>query len=267
MGSQAAAVAGTKHGKYSSMKRHHLAALLLVLGALAATRQAGATNLVQNGDFSQTGTSGTGASNQVDYANGVTLNNWTTTSTYTFLVTPALATANGTSGNSQTLQGEYGGLSFYMGSATTLVSPSGGNFLAADGAFQTGTLSQTITGLTVGDHYQLNFYQAGAQQSGFSGPTTDQWEVSLGAQTQYSSLITDASQSFSGWQYVTMNFTATSTTSTLGFFAIGTPQGVPPFAFLDGVSLTDVPEPASLSLMIVGLVGIAALRGRVLSRR
>ena len=63
-------------------------------------------------------------------------------------------------------------------------------------------------------------------------------------------------EGFSGWMQETMTFTATSTSETLSSLAIGTPSGQPPFALLDGVTLSDVPEPASWGLMVSGLVGL-----------
>ena len=41
--------------------------------------------------------------------------------------------------------------------------------------------STNLTGLTVGQTYELTFYQGASQQAGLSGTTTnDQWIVSLG---------------------------------------------------------------------------------------
>jgi hypothetical protein len=65
---------------------------------------------------------------------------------------------------------------------------------------------------------------------------------------------------FSGWQLMNFNFVAHATSQTLSFLAVGTPVGnLPPVAFLDGVSLTAVPEPAVWGLMIVGFGAVGAL--------
>ena len=52
-------------------------------------------------------------------------------------------------------------------------------------------------------------------------------------------------------------FTANSSTELLSFLAVGTPAAnLPPFALLDGVSLTAVPEPSTWALMLVGFSGL-----------
>ena len=59
--------------------------------------------------------------------------------------------------------------------------PAGTNFYQADGNPQyESTIFQTISGLTAGTTYTLQFQQAAGQQIGFSGPTTEQWKVFLG---------------------------------------------------------------------------------------
>ncbi len=59
--------------------------------------------------------------------------------------------------------------------------PAGTNFFQADGNpdFEN-TIFQTVSGLTAGTTYTLQFQQAAGQQVGFSGDTTEQWLVFLG---------------------------------------------------------------------------------------
>ena len=59
--------------------------------------------------------------------------------------------------------------------------PAGTNFYQADGnpEFEN-TIFQTISGLTAGTTYTLQFQQAAGQQTGFTGDTTEQWKVFLG---------------------------------------------------------------------------------------
>jgi hypothetical protein len=45
----------------------------------------------------------------------------------------------------------------------------------------------------------------------------------------------------------------------LSFLANGTPQGEPPFAVLDGVSLDIVPEPSSVATMFAGVLGLGVI--------
>ena len=143
----------------------------------------------------------------------------------------------GTSADNGGVSGQYGNLQLWgpgNGSANGLtVSPTGGNFLASDGAFQVGAISQTIHNLTVGQTYQVGFYWGGAQQEVFNGATKDQWTVSLGGQSQSTALVSLPSHGFTGWMYQTFNFTADASSDVLSFLAYGEPSGVPPFALLD----------------------------------
>ena len=228
-----------------------LALALLTLGISAQ-----ASNLVVNGSF-ETSTSGPG---QLGF-NTDTLP-WSTTG-YNFLF--ASGTADTTGSN-----GQFGNLQLWgpnNGSANGLPasSPDGGNYVAADGAFQVGAISQTISGLIANNSYDVSFWWAGAQQSGFTGPTTEQWQVSLGGQTQSTVVLNNASHGFTGWQSQTFTYTATSSSELLSFLAVGTPTGVPPFVLLDGVTLnaSSVPEPGTITLMLGGLLGgIGALRSK-----
>jgi hypothetical protein len=212
-----------------------------------------ATQLVTNGSF--TATTGSVTSGQLGY--NITATGWSTTG-YNFLFTSA---ANATSG---TVVGSAGDLSLdgpgngYNNGLTA--SPDGGNFVGADGVYEAAPITQTISGLTALNSYVVSFYWAAAQQYNYGclsnpsnpgGCTTDQWEVSLGSQTQYTAVAnTGVNQGgFAGWFYTTMTFTATSSSELLSFMAVGTPSGEPPFALLDGVSMTATPEPGTLMLM------------------
>jgi Protein of unknown function (DUF642) len=229
------------------------AALLL---AAAISAQAG-TNLVTNGDFEST-TNGNG---QLGFNTDVT--GWTNgPSGYNFVFAPGTADSSGANGQfgNVTLWGPANGSNNGL---TT--SPTGGNFIAADGAFQVAPISQTINGLTAGNSYTVSFYWAGAQQSGFTGQTTEQWQVSFGNQEQSTIVLTNASHGFTGWQQQSFTFTADGSSDLLSFLAVGTPAGVPPFSLLDGVTLeaTQLPEPATWTVLISGLIGgVGAFRMR-----
>ncbi len=151
------------------------------------------------------------------------------------------------------------------GPTAITASPDGGNFVAMDGAYNVGPIQQTINGLNIGSSYTVSFYWGAAQQLNFSGPTTDKITVSLGSQSQDTSTISLANHDFDAWHAVSMQFTATAGSEVLSFLAYGTPTGVPPFAVLDGVSMTEnisTPEPATLSLVVIGVIGAVAVRRR-----
>jgi hypothetical protein len=227
---------------------------------------ADATNLVTNGSF-ETLSGGIG---QIGY-NGTNLTGWTNGSVggtlgYNFVYSAGSADttgANGDSGNVKLWGPNDGSANGFTGA-----SPDGGNFIAADGAYQVAPISQTVSGLTSGNQYTVSFWWAGAQQSGFSGTTTEQWLVSLGAQQLATSVVTDANHGFTGWMYTSLTFTATGSSEVLSFLAAGTPSGEPPFSLLDGVTMVQaVPEPGSVTLLAAGLIGLAYLvRRRQLSR-
>jgi hypothetical protein len=164
-------------------------------------------------------------------------------------------------------------------------SPTGGNFLAADGAYWNRPISQVVNNLEVGKTYQLTFWWAAAQQYSFNGATTEGWKVCFGTCTYTfpanvadaystfdnipsSQLVSTANRSnpnhgFQPWQFEYYTFTATSSSMTLSLLAYGTPLGQPPFSLIDGVSLQAVPEPTTWAMMLIGfgLVG-SAMRTR-----
>jgi hypothetical protein len=229
--------------------------LALALSTFATSAKA---ELVTNGGFEST-TNGTG---QLGFNTDVT--GWSVAppdGSYAFVFAPGTADTSGAAtqfgGDNLQLWGPGNDSPNNNGLG---VSPDGGNYVALDGAFHPGPISQTINGLTAGHQYTLSFYWAAAQQFTFTGDTTEQFQVSLGGDTQTTAIITDASHGFSGWQQQTFTFTADASSDVLSFLALGTPSGVPPFALLDGVSLNAAtPEVGSWVMTFTILAFVLAL--------
>jgi len=236
----------------------------VALAAIALGTAAGATNLVTNGDFELTTLPGSAEFGARYPSNQLT--GWTTNG-YNFVF------ASGAADDGTGAAGEYNNLQLWgpgNGSNNGLPasSPTGGNYVGADGAYAVGAISQTINGLNAGQKYDVSFWWAGAQQYGFNGANTEQWQVSLGNESQSTAVLSNADHGFTGWRQETFTFTATGSSELLSFLAHGTPEGVPPFSLLDGVKLEAqgaVPEPASWALMILGFgaSGVAMRRRKI----
>lgn len=157
------------------------------------------------------------------------------------------------------------GIAFWGG----VTSPDGGNYVAIDGGSQyTATISQTLTGLTIGATYQVSFDMATSQIVGYAGTTENYWQVSFGSETQNSTTVQNPSENFTAWITQTLTFTADNTSDVLSFLAVGTPNSEPPMVLLDGVTVTGqgAPEPATYALMGLGLVGVFAAARRLKRR-
>jgi hypothetical protein len=239
----------------------YLAAILFIFASPARATQ----SYVINGSF-ETTTAGTG---QLGFNTNAT--GWTNVVNggvdgYNFLFAPGTADTTGATGVDGNLKLWGPG----DGSANGLPasSPDGGNYVAADGIYETGAIQQQITGLTIGTSYTLGFYWAGAQQSGYTGVNTEGWQVSFtGDPTQDTAIASNTTEGFTGWMHQTFTFIAQSATPTLSFLAVGTPNGEPPFSLLDGVSLTQTtPEPATNALIGLGLLGIP-LAAKLMKKR
>jgi len=139
-------------------------------------------------------------------------------------------------------------------------STDGGTFLHGIGGADSGTwnegATQAITGLVIGQQYELSFEQTSGKNSLTDG-STGHWEVSFGAETQNAPTL--SAINMESWQAVSLFFTASATSQNLTFLAMSDhPLRVD--LGLDGATLTSVPIPAAVWLFgsgLLGLVGVA----------
>ena len=234
---------------------------LLIFAASTQALQAG--NVIQNGDFESTSANPGGpfpAAVEGQFAN-TNVDGWNANG-YGFVFTPTGVDTTGSInewGGNLTLWGPNNG------SANGLsASPLGGNFLGLDGDYNKASISQTVSGLTIGNTYDVSFYWAAAQQYGFSGATTEHFDVSLGTETYSTTTVNLPDHGFSGWMQQTFTFTAQNTSDVLTFLAQGTPAGQPPFVLIDGVSMdvATVPEPSTLLMGVMAFGAFSFRRKR-----
>lgn len=277
---------------------------LVVVPAIAlapAAAQADPVLTVTNGEFSQY--SGTTPGTNNDYFNNVNPTGWTSGNAGPGGSLIFITTANGTQqvgvNNPNLYLPVYGPTAGQTASPTNPISNPipGSNFVEADAnPYYGNSFSYQLSGLTVGQTYQLSFFEAFGQQTGFSGNMTNQWIVGLGtagsqfvfnesnpSQYTYSysdpngsvttpGLVIVPSGTFSGWQQVTVSLTADASNDVLTFLAWGnngSTVNVPPIAFLDigaNGAPTSVPTPPAsaggLLLLVVVMFGFGANRLR-----
>jgi hypothetical protein len=268
------------HNKLFTWALHKAAVIgLTAVAVLACTPFAQATLSFTNGSFDTLNCIGvtatcTNGAGQLGYNTNAA--GWTNLSPggvlgYNFLYTSASSATTGATGNEGTV-------ALYPGTSPALTGPPAGgpNFLADDGAYESAAVQQVITGLTIGKYEVVSFYWAGAQQTGFSGITTEQWQVSMidgsTPTTLSTSVVTDPSHSFTGWMFETLTFRATNTTETLSFLGVGTPvsPSEPPFVLLSDVTVTEItPEPRTLEMVLggIGIIMLRLLRSKIRARR
>ena len=269
-------------------------AVLCATALTAITAGVAHANMIQNGTFAQTSLTnavptqfGTASGN--GYTASQFITNWTGNNGYEIWY-PNASMATSTEAYSQ-----WGrGTNFNNGNGTgaeylwsAMAPPNGGPaFVGLDGDSSNGvasSISQWVSGLTVGTTYAVSFNWAGAQMASRTGATTDMLAVSLNSSMlsnlsynygsainpanggigcgsngswQVTCALSNVSEGFTGWKSDTMTFTATSGSEWLNFLSVGTPSSFPPMALLTNVSLVQAPEPGALALLGGGLLAL-----------
>lgn len=221
-------------------------------------------NLVANGSFSNSTYTQNNEFTTVSGFNSQGVSNWTGTGYCIYFFAGTQTTVSAINQWNSTLE--------KLDTASTALSADGGNFIALDADKNIlSTVSQTLTNLVAGRAYNLTFYWAASQLQSRTGNTDDQVLVSLqntstlAFDVNYTSATaTIPSQGFVNWAKVNLVFVASGSSETLKFLAKSTTTCLPPMVLLDGVSITQAPEPGTMALLGLGtaLILLAANRRR-----
>lgn len=139
-------------------------------------------------------------------------------------------------------------------------APTGGGYSVDMNGLTAGTIAQTFT-LAAGE-YTVSFWLSGNPEDGGS---TKSVLVSAGDASETFNFTTTPSSSKNdmGWTLETMTFTTAGETTLTFASQTGKGLGYSPYGVaVGGVSVSAVPEPASLGLLLAGLGMIGAMASR-----
>ncbi|MEO1363637.1 MAG: VPLPA-CTERM sorting domain-containing protein [Pseudomonadota bacterium] len=120
-----------------------------------------------------------------------------------------------------------------------------------------GRVSQTITGMTIGQAYKVSFWMAGNPDSKTDPIKSLSAGIGMAGGGTFNFDVTNESRPNLSWEEMSFTFTAGATSGNLFFQSLEiNPYG----PALDNISISAVPLPAGGLLLLGGLLGFGALR-------
>ena len=143
---------------------------------------------------------------------------------------------------------------------TIVTAQSGSQYVELD-SYSNSSMYQAITGLTIGQSYDLDFwYHTRTNNGGNDNGINVYWGASAPGDLQLAISDLVSSQTYEWVEYST-NLVASAETMFLTFSAVGLNNSLG--GFIDSVTLNEVPEPSNIVLLTIGLLGLMISRRRI----